>query len=344
MNKKKIFNLDSKEQFNGATILNGDPSGIFSFNQTNHLWANTLYENMLARTWFPKQVNVAVDKTNYNNLIDSEKRMYDLVLAQLITNDSIQTNQLMDSINQYITSPIVNACIARQTFEESLHSQSYAVMAEDICGDTDRIYDMHNHDNELFMKNKAVQDMYGSLYSGDNPSDEDILVAFGANQILEELVFPGGFVALFSLDKKMPGTVSMIVEIAKDETLSHVPLFKNIFRAAISESFDGVVPADVQKRITNMVIAMTNAEKRWTKYVTKGVLGFSDNSIDIFVESKANSVMKNLGLPLIYREAENNPLGDLLNKFIRGGDIKTRSAFFEKNVVDYSKGTLEVDF
>ena len=122
----------------------------------------------------------------------------------------------MDSINQYITSPVVNACLARQTYEESQHSHAYSIMAEDICQDTERIYELWKHDNELALKNKAVADMYNVLYQGDDPTDEDLLVAFAANQILEELVFPSGFAFFYSIEGQMVGTSEMIREINKD--------------------------------------------------------------------------------------------------------------------------------
>ena len=215
--QKKIFNTESQEAFMDAKIVGGNPNGIMNFNRCPHSFAYPLYKKMIARTWFPDDVNISKDKVNYSTLNPEEKRMYDLVLAQLIANDSIQANQLADKINGYITSPIVNACLIRQAWEESNHSQSYAVMAEEICQDTDRIYNMHNHDEELMLKNKAVEEMYMHLYDGDDPSVEDLLMAMVANQILEELVFPGGFVALFSLATKLPGSSEMASEIMKDE-------------------------------------------------------------------------------------------------------------------------------
>ncbi len=344
MEVKKIFNHESREAFDEARIIGGNPNGIMNFNQTNHKWAKTIYDNMKARTWFPAQVSIINDVSNYLNLTEDEKRMYDLVLAQLIANDSIQTNQLMDRVNSYITSPIVNACLAVQAMEEANHSDSYAVMAEDIAKDTDRIYRMHEYDDELTLKNSKVENMYESLYTGNDPSKEDMLMIFLANQILEELVFPGGFVAMYSIDDKMSGTGAMIAEIAKDETLSHVPLFKNIFRTTVHEEFNGIIPIDVVYKGTELIKVMTDAEIRWTKYATKGVLGFSDNAIKVYIESQANSVCNNLGFPKMYKEEKNNPLGKLLKSRLRGGELETRSAFFETNVVDYSKGTLIVDF
>lgn len=228
MKPKQIFRQNSKERFEDAKILGGDPNGIINFNQTNHQWATSLYKKMCARTWFPGQINIAKDVLNYSSLTQDEKRTYKLVLSQLITNDSIQTNQLMDRINSYITSPVVNACISRQTFEEGQHCEAYSIMAEDIVKDTEEIYHLHQLDEELARKNRSVEDMYEYVFSQKvqeetdtyitvkKPSKEDILMAFVANQILEELVFPGGFAALLSLENKMPGTTENINEILKD--------------------------------------------------------------------------------------------------------------------------------
>ena len=212
MENRQFLDLDTKEEFMECRILDGNPSGIINFNKTHHKWAASLYDTMLERTWFPGHINVSQDKAKYGKLDVYQKRTYDLVLSQLISNDSFQTVQL-DKINEHITSPVVNACLTRQAFEESLHSKCYAIMAEDIAEDTDRIYEMHKHDQELMLKNKSVQNMYMHLYGKKKLDNEDLLTIFCANQILEELVFPGGFAMMLSLADEMPGSGQMIAEI-----------------------------------------------------------------------------------------------------------------------------------
>ena len=233
---KKIFNQESREDFMEARIVGGNPNGIINFNRTPHKFFTGLYKSMRARTWFPQQVNISKDKINYSKLTPEEKRSYDLVLAQLIANDSIQTNQIMDSFNRYITSPVVNACLAQQAADEVVHSDSYAVMAEDICQDTDRIYKMHEVDEELQIKNEAVAKMYDIIYNNHSilvltdydgnvtqriesepVTPETIAIAAVANQILEGMVFQTGFAVMYSLENKMVGTAEMIKEIHKDE-------------------------------------------------------------------------------------------------------------------------------
>lgn len=95
-----------------------------------------------------------------------------------------------------------------------VHSDSYSVMAEDICQDTDRIYSMWKYDEELAIKNKAVADMYQMLYNSDDPTEEDLLLAFVANNCLENIVFLGGFAFFFSIEDAMVGTSEMISEIS----------------------------------------------------------------------------------------------------------------------------------
>lgn len=337
--RKTIYNYSSTEDLKKPTIIGGDPSGIISYNSTPHKFAQKIYRAMQDGTWFASQINISKDKTNYPKLPPEIKSAYDLVLAQLITNDSIQTNQLVDSINQYITSPVVNAALTLQAYQESQHSESYSIMAEDICEDTDRIYELWRYDDELFLKNKAVADMYNVLYQGDAPTNEDLLLAFAANQILEEMVFPGGFVFFHSIEDYMPSSDEIIQEIQKDELL-HVKLFQGIFRTAITESFGGVVPKNVVDKIHTMVTNMCNAEIRWTKYISKNLLGYSEDSIRIYIESQANSVCKNLGLPLLYEEVDitKNPLRQLLlSHYKNKNDNTTKTLFFEANVADYQK-------
>ena len=343
---KPIFNQESKEEYQNCTILNGNPNGIINFNKSPHKAAYGMYKTVCSRQWFPSQVNTSKDLQNYVKLTPEEKRAFDLVLAQLITNDSIQTNQLMDGINKYITSPVVNALLAGQAFQEVVHSESYSVMAEDIAQDTDRIFAMQHNDTELYNKNKAVEDMYIQLYKPDrHPTNEDILMVFVANQILEELIFPGGFSVIFSLENKLPGCAEMVKEISIDELL-HVEIFKYIFRTAIKESFNNSIPEDVVLRSAVLIQHMVDAEIRWLEYVTTGLLGYSKRSIEIFVQSKGNSICNNLGLPILYSLDPKipNPIQSIIDQRIKSNKYESRTNFFEANPTEYTKHSLEIDY
>ena len=70
--------------------------------------------------------------------------------------DSLQTNNIIDNINPYVTSPEINLVLVRQSFEEALHSQSYAVMVDSIWTSSDEIYDLWRRDMMLKSKNDAI--------------------------------------------------------------------------------------------------------------------------------------------------------------------------------------------
>ena len=187
MERKNIFNPESNEDLNDRRIFGGNPDGMLNFTKMKYQWALNLWDTMEANTWFPKEVQMTADAKDYKLLTSAEKRMYDLVLAQLIFMDSLQTNNLMDNINPYITAPEINACLSRQAYEEANHSKSYAVMVESISDNTDEIYDMWKNDSKLLEKNKYIAEVYKNL-SGDI-TDTKIVLALFANQILEGLYF-----------------------------------------------------------------------------------------------------------------------------------------------------------
>ena len=88
---------------------------------------------------------------------------------------------------------------------------------------------------------------------------------------------------------------------------------------------------------------MTEAEIRWTTYVSKGLIGFSDEAIKVFIEGQANSVCKNLMIEPIYEEVKINPLRTLLLKHLKGGELESRTNFFEKRPIEYSNGSIIMD-
>ena len=277
------------------------------------------------------------DVKDYKLLSPAEKRMYDLVLSQLIFMDSLQTNNLMDNINPYITAPEVNACLARQSYEEANHSKSYAVMVESISDNTDLIYDMWKTDNKLREKNTYIAEVYREL-SGEI-DDRKIILALFANQILEALYFYAGFAALYALGKsgKMLGSTQMIRYIQRDE-VCHLLLFQNMINSVRKER-----PELFTKELEEIVRAMfrkaVDLEVSWGTYITQGqILGFTDGIIRQYIEYLADRRLEAVGYKPEYGVKHPIPWVDGFASF-----NEQRTNFFEGNVVNYSKGSIDFD-
>ncbi len=341
MNKKTIYNPDSNETLNDRRIFGGNPDGMINFTRMKYQWALTLWDTMEANTWYPKEVSMSADAKDYKLLTIPEKRMYDLVLGQLIFMDSLQTNNIMDNINPYITAPEVNACLSRQSYEEANHSKSYAVMVESISENTDAIYDLWKTDTVLRNKNTFVASVYKELSNlkEEEITDRHIILALVANQILEGMYFYAGFAAMYALGKsgKMLGSTQMIRFIQRDE-VTHLLLFQNMINSVRKERPE-LFDAEMEESIRKMFRAAVELESNWGIYITQGqILGFTDGIIRQYIQYLADKRLDAIGYKPEYGVSHPIPWVDGYSSF-----NEQRGNFFESNILNYSKGSIDFD-
>jgi len=337
MKRKKIYNPNSIEKTKDRQIFGGDPTGIFELNDIKFQWAYNLWETMLNNTWFPKEVDMTPDVQDYKRLTDSQKSAYDKVLAQLIFMDSLQTNNIIDNLNPFITSPEINLVLVRQAFEEALHSQSYAVMVDSISVNSEEIYDLWRKDMMLKSKNDAIAKVYDEL--SQNPNDKNIVKAMFANQILEGIYFYSGFTYIYTLARsgKMLGSAQMIRFIQRDE-VTHLILFQNMIKATKRERPE-LFTKELIDEVYDMFREAVKLEVNWGKYITEGqILGLTDDIIEQYIQYLADERLKAVGLDKLYNVEHPIKWVDDFSKF---NEQKTN--FFEGNVTNYSKGSLNFD-
>ncbi|MCZ6169680.1 ribonucleotide-diphosphate reductase subunit beta [Campylobacter ureolyticus] len=338
MDKKKIYNPESNETLGDRKVFGGNPHGILNFTKAKYQWALKLWDLMEANTWFPKEVDTTDDVRDYNfNLTGAEKRMYDLVWSQLISMDSFQTNNLADNINPYITAPEINAILVRQAYEEANHSKSYAVMVEAICENTDLIYEMEKHDAVLKKKNDYISSVYEDL-AGD-VTEEKLVLAMIANQILEGIYFYSGFTAIYALARagKMLGSAQMIRFIQRDE-ITHLLLFQNMINTVKKERPD-LFNEKIINKIYEMFEKAGELEIEWGKYITQNqIMGFTDDIITDYIHYLVDQRLTAIGLKKKYDVK--HPI-KWVDDFAKFNDQK--SNFFESKVTNYSKGSLSFD-
>jgi ribonucleoside-diphosphate reductase beta chain len=335
--RKKIYNPESNEHVNERRIFGGNPTGIFELNNIKYQWAYNLWEVMLNNTWFPKEVDMTRDANDYKQLTDGEKTAYDKALSQLIFMDSLQTNNLIDNVNPYVTAPEINLILVRQSFEEALHSQSYAVMVDSISQNSAEIYDLWRKDVMLKSKNDAIAIKYEML--SENPTDTNFLKACFANQILEGIYFYSGFAYIYTLARagKMLGSAQMIRFIQRDE-VTHLVLFQNLINSLRRERPE-LFTEELIEEVYQMFRDAVTLEASWGKYITQGqILGLTDAILEQYIQFLADERLRAVKLEPIYNVT--NPI-KWVNDFASFNDQKTN--FFEGTVTNYSKGSLSFD-
>ncbi|UOR41817.1 ribonucleotide-diphosphate reductase subunit beta [Helicobacter pylori] len=337
VSRKKIYNPNSTESVNERKIFGGNPTSMFDLNKIKYQWADHLWKTMLANTWFAEEVSMNDDKRDYLKLSTAEKIGYDRALAQLIFMDSLQTNNLIDNVNPFITSPEINLCLVRQAYEEALHSHAYAVMVESISANTEEIYDMWRNDMQLKSKNDYIAQVYMEL--AKNPTEENILKALFANQILEGIYFYSGFSYFYTLARsgKMLGSAQMIRFIQRDE-VTHLILFQNMINALRNERADLFTPQLINE-VIEMFKKAVEIEASWGDYITQGkILGLTSSLIEQYIQFLADSRLSKVGIAKVYGVQHPIKWVESFSSF-----NEQRSNFFEARVSNYAKGSVSFD-
>jgi ribonucleoside-diphosphate reductase beta chain len=335
MNKKRLFNPDGNDQKSDRKIVGGNTTNLFNLNNTTYKWATKLYRVMMENFWIPEKVDLTKDIQSYSQLTEHELRAFDGILSFLVFLDSIQTNNL-PKVAEYITAPEISLVLAIQTFQEAVHSQSYAYIIDTIIPShkREKIYDYWRSDSVLFERNKFIAQIYQDFH--DNDSSENFLKVIVADYLLEAIYFYNGFNFFYSLASRnsMLGTSDIIRYINRDE-LTHVLLFGNIIKAMKAE---GKMLKD--EVVYEMFDTAVSQEIEWSKHILgDNIVGINGKTTEQYTKYLANNRLVSLGYEKIYNGFENNPYTNLSKIADVHGEGDVRSNFFETTVTSYNQSS-----
>jgi len=336
LQKKKLFNENGDREWSKRKIIGGNTTNLIELNNVKYDWATKMYRGMMNNFWIPEEIPLAQDAKDYKLLSEWERQSYDKIISFLIFLDSLQTSNL-PNINEYITAPEVNLILTVQTFQEAVHSQSYSYILDSVCSSEsrDKIYNEWRDDKHLLERNRFITDLYENFI--DNPSKENLVKTIMANYILEGIYFYSGFSFFYSLGRqgKMLGTVSEIKYIQRDE-LTHVTLFKNIFKEVRKENPE-IFTVDLVNSLRDMMRTAVEHEISWGQYITDDkIQGISNEVIEKYIKFLSNDRMLGIGLEILYPEVIHHPM-KWVETYSNMNGIKTD--FFEQKVTNYSKSS-----
>ena len=336
MKRKKLFNVEGNDDVLQRKMIAGNSTNLFNLNNVKYQWANKLYRLMMENFWIPEKVSLYDDKRAYDELTPAEQNAYDGILSFLVFLDSIQTNNL-PNISDYITAPEVNLILAIQTYQEAVHSQSYAYIIESIIPAEKRatIYDRWRDDKVLFERNKYIAEIYQNFV--DDRSDVNFAKVLVANFLLEGLYFYNGFNFFYNLAARslMIGTADEIKYINRDE-LTHCVIFANIIKEIRKEQPQFFVDDEIYE----MFKKATQQEIAWSNHIIGDqVLGITPQAIEQYTKFMANKRLKEIGLQPIYEGFDETPYKNLEKISDTNGEGNVKGNFFEANVSSYNQST-----
>ena len=335
MEQKKLFNPKGDDSVQNRSIIKGDVTNLFNLNEVKYNWAKDMYRIMMGNFWVPEKVDLTKDIKDYQELSEAEVKAFDGILSFLIFLDSIQTNNVPNIAN-YITAPEISTILSIQTYQEAIHSQSYAYVVETVIPVDKReyIYDFWRDDEILLERNKYIAGIYQDFI--DDASDENYVKVLLANYILESLYFYNGFMFFYNLASRnlMLGVADEIRYINRDE-LTHVVIFRNIMNTIKDEYPDLISEELVHSMFKEAVVQ----EIKWANHILGNeILGINEESTEKYTKYLANERITAIGYTPLYPEFTENPYAHLERLADQDGD-SVKSNFFESTNTGYSQSS-----
>ncbi len=342
LKRKALFNPQGDTAAQPGRILGGNPTNLNDFNHMKYPWAAQWYRQAMNNFWIPEEINLAQDLKDYQLLEPAQKQAYDKILSFLIFLDSIQTANL-PRLTEYITLSEICLCLNIQTFQESVHSQSYSYMLDSIVSPAERMDILYQwkDDVHLLRRNTFIGDLYNAFQ--EKQDDRTFVKVLMANYILEGIYFYSGFAFFYNLSRqgRMPGSAQEIRYINRDEN-THLWLFRNLIRELKAEEpqlFDAAMEAELLAMLQEGV----RQEIAWGQYVIGDkIKGLNAAMLSDYIQYLGNLRWQSLGYPAYDPAHAAEPASMAwVAQYADANLVKTD--FFEARSTAYAKSTALID-
>ena len=300
--RKKLFIEEAND--NDIKIIGGETTKILNLETMTYKWAKKWFNRLFENNWLPEKVEMGPDKLQFKKMTEDEQSAYSAVLSFLIFLDSIQTNNL-PNISEYITAPEVKMVLARQTFDEALHSLSYGHIGESVFShqEFDELVYQWKDGGVLLERIEKITSGYEEFI--ENPTDDEFLLIAVKNLLLEGLYFYNGFYLFHNLASRglMVGTQTIIKYIQRDEIV-HCNIFTDIIKEVKNENPE--LFERNKEKIYDLFRDAVDLEIRFSNEVIGSkILGMTEESITEYANHLGNRRLAGIGLDKIFPKSKN---------------------------------------
>ena len=326
--KKTLFNPNGKDD---NKIYCADSTNLLNLANVKYPEFINFVDNIMhGNDWVPQEVDMTGDKKQYNQILtDDERDVFDSILSFLVFLDSIQTNNL-PNIADKITLPEIVYFLARQTYEEALHSRSYGYIFENIMTveQMNKVVYKFRENEILFKRNELITSWYEE--SNEDNSFVNLVKALTANYLLEGLYFYNGFQFFHNLASRglMTATDAQIKFIQRDEKV-HCKGFELIINITREENPKLWKENNIEEVIYDMFKKAVDMEIKFSQSIIGDrILGMTNQSIEDYAYYLGNKRLKAIKLEPIF-EKRTNPYKHLETLSGEKGEESQRANNFE---------------
>lgn len=271
-------------------------------------WAMDLYEQAVANTWFPNEIQLGQDLADWKKMSDEERHALTFLMSYFNPNELLVNKALAFGVYPYVNAAECHLYLAKQMWEEANHCMSFEYVLETFPINRDTAYSAHVNTPSMARKEefetkfikRMTEDTLDITTTEGKKDFVRNLVAY--NIILEGIWFYSGFMVALSFRQRnlLRNFGSLIDWVVRDESL-HLKFGINLILTVLEENED-LQTEEFAAEIKQMIIDGVEMEEEYNRdLLPNGILGLNSDYINQYVKYLADRRLEELGFEAHYK-------------------------------------------
>lgn len=268
----------------------------------NYKWAYDLYNQAVANTWFPNEIQLGQDLSDWKKMSEEEKHALTFLMSYFNPNELLVNKALAFGVYPYVNAAECHLYLAKQMWEEANHCMAFEYVLETFPINRGSSYSAHVDTPSMarkeefetkYIKRMTEQTLDITTTEGKKDFVRN-LIAY--NIILEGIWFYSGFMVALSFRQRnlLRNFASLIDWVARDESL-HLKFGINLILTVLEENED-LQTQDFADEIREMIIDGVEMEREYNEdLLPNGILGLNADYINQYVKYLADRRLEELG-------------------------------------------------
>jgi len=274
----------------------------------HYQWAMDLYDQAVANTWFPNEIQLVQDLADWKKMTDEEKHALTYLMSYFNPNELLVNKALAFGVYPYVNAAECHLYLAKQMWEEANHCMSFEYVLETFPIDREQAYENHVEVPSMIAKEefetkfikRMTEDTLDITTTEGKKDFVKNLIAY--NIILEGIWFYSGFMVALSFRQRnlMRNFGSLMDWIIRDESL-HLKFGINLILTVLEENED-LQTEEFANEIKQMILDAVEMEEAYNNdLLPKGILGLNADYVNQYVKYLTDRRLEELGFEAHYK-------------------------------------------
>ena len=265
-------------------------------------WAMDLYDQAVANTWFPNEIQLGEDLADFARMTDDERHALTYLMSYFNPNELLVNKALAFGVYPYVNAAECHLYLAKQMWEEANHCMAFEYVLDTLPIDREQAYESH-----VSVPSMAAKEEFEVRYIRRMTEDTlDIATVEGKqdfvrnlvayNVILEGIWFYSGFMVALSFRQRnlLRNFGSLIDWIVRDESL-HLKFGINLILTVLEENPE-VATEEFAAEIRQMILDGVTMEEAYNRdLLPTGILGLNAQVVNDYVRYLTDRRLEELG-------------------------------------------------